>query len=331
MKAIVYTEYGPPDVLQLKEVERPAPKDDEVLIRVHATPVSFREIKARNFTLSAREFWLPLPLYPLARIGFGYSKPKKQILGSELSGEIESVGGDVTRFKKGDQVFGFVGDSFGANAEYLCMPQDGVLAIKPANMSYEQAAAVPFNAVTALVFVRDKGKIQSGEKVLINGASGGIGQFAVQLAKYYEAEVTGVCSTGKTAFVKSLGADYVIDYTREDFTKNGETYDLIFDTARVTSYSKCRSSLKPNGRYLLAVFGMREVGQMLWTSMTGSRKVICAMAPTRREDLDFLTELIEAGKLEAVIDRTYPLEQIVEAHRYVEAGRKKGNVIITVQ
>lgn len=331
MKAIVYTEYGPPDVLQLKEVERPAPKDDEVLIRVHATPVSFGEIKARNFTFSAREFWLPLPLYPLARIGFGYSKPKKQILGSELSGEIESVGGDVTRFKKGDQVFGFVGDSFGANAEYLCMPQDGVLAIKPANMSYEQAAAVPFNAVTALVFVRDKGKIQSGEKVLINGASGGIGQFAVQLAKYYEAEVTGVCSTGKTAFVKSLGADYVIDYTREDFTKNGETYDLIFDTARVTSYSKYRSSLKPNGRYLLAVFGMREVGQMLWTSMTGSRKVICAMAPTRREDLDFLTELIEAGKLEAVIDRTYPLEQIVEAHRYVEAGRKKGNVIITVQ
>lgn len=331
MKAIVYTEYGPPDVLQLKEVERPAPKDDEVLIRVHATPVSFGEIKARNFTFSAREFWLPLPLYPLARIGFGYSKPKKQILGSELSGEIESVGGDVTRFKKGDQVFGFVGDSFGANAEYLCMPQDGVLAIKPANMSYEQAAAVPFNAVTALVFVRDKGKIQSGEKVLINGASGGIGQFAVQLAKYYEAEVTGVCSTGKTAFVKSLGADHVIDYTREDFTKNGETYDLIFDTARVTSYSKYRSSLKPNGRYLLAVFGMREVGQMLWTSMTGSRKVICAMAPTRREDLDFLTELIEAGKLEAVIDRTYPLEQIVEAHRYVEAGRKKGNVIITVQ
>jgi 2-desacetyl-2-hydroxyethyl bacteriochlorophyllide A dehydrogenase len=331
MKAIVRTEYGPPDVLQLKEVEKPAPKDNEVLIRVHATPVTFGEIKARNFTFSPREFWLPLLIYPFARIGFGFRRPRKQILGSELAGEIEAVGNDVTRFRKGDQVFGFVGDSFGANAEYLSMPEDGVLAIKPANVTYEEAAAVPFNALTALVFIRDKAKIQSGEKVLINGASGGIGQYAVQLAKYYGAEVTGVCSTTKLEFVKSLGADNVIDYTKEDFTKSGQTYDVIFDTARVTAFSRCKSSLKQNGRYVLAVFGMRELVQMLWTSMIGSKKVICAMAPQRTKDLIFLKELIEAGKIKAVIDRCYPLEQIAEAHRYVETGQKKGNVVITVE
>jgi 2-desacetyl-2-hydroxyethyl bacteriochlorophyllide A dehydrogenase len=330
MKAIVYTKYGPPEVLQLKEVEKPSAKEDEVLIRVHATPVTFGEIKARNFTFSPREFWLPLLIYPLARIQFGYRKPKKQILGSELAGEIESVGEDVELFKEGDQVFGYIGPSFGANAEYLSMPEKGVLVMKPVNMTYEEAAAVPFEAITALVFIRDKGNIKSGEKVLINGASGGIGQFAVQLAKYYGAEVTGVCSTKKLEFVKSLGADKVIDYTKEDFTKNGQTYDVIFDTAVVTSFSKCKSSLKPGGRYLLAVFGTREVVQMLWTSMAGNKKVICAMAPTKREDLLFLKELIEAGKLKAVIDRRYPLEQIAEAHRYVESGHKKGNVVITV-
>ena len=197
-------------------------------------------------------------------------------------------------------------------------------------MTYEEAAAVPFEAITSLVFIRDLGKIQSGEKVLINGASGGLGQFAVQLAKYYGAEVTGVCSTSKMEFVKSMGADHVIDYTKEDFTKNDQTYDVIFDTAVVTSFSRCKSSLKQNGRYLLAVFGMREVGQRLLTSIIGSKKVLCAMAPTKREDLVFIKELIEAGKLRAAIDRTFPLEEIVEAHRYVEAGHKKGNVIITV-
>ena len=330
MKAIVYTEYGPPEVLQLKEVEKPTPKEDEVLIRVYATPVSFGEIKARNFTFSPGEFWFPLLLYPLARMQLGYRKPKKTILGSQLAGEIESVGKDVKLFKEGDQVFGYSGPSFGANAEYLCMPEDGVLAMKPANMTYEEAAAVPFEAITALVFIRDKGNIKSGEKVLINGASGGIGQFAVQLAKYYGAEVTGVCSTTKIEFVKSLGADHVIDYTKEDFTKNGQTYDVILDTAVVTSFSRCKSSLKQNGRYLLAVFKARELVQMLWTSMTGDKKVICAMAPSRTEDLNEIKELIEAGRLKAVIDRRYPLEQIVEAHRYVESGEKKGNVVITV-
>jgi 2-desacetyl-2-hydroxyethyl bacteriochlorophyllide A dehydrogenase len=331
MKAIVYTEYGPPEVLQLKEVEEPTPKDNEVLIRVSATPVAFGDIKARNFTFSPREFWLPLLLYPIARVQFGFRRPKKQILGSEFAGEIDSVGKEVTRFRKGDQVFGYVGPSFGANAEYMTMPEDGVLAIKPVNMTFEEAAAVPFNAITALVFIRDTGSIQSGEKILINGASGGIGQYAVQLAKHYGAEVTGVCSTTKTEFVKSLGADHVIDYTKEDFTKNGQTYDVIFDTARVTSFSRCKSSLKRNGRYLLAVFKTRELLQMLWTSMAGGKKVICALAPTKREDLVTLKELIEAGEIKSVIDKSFPLEQTAEAHRYVESGQKKGNVVITVE
>ena len=328
MKAIVYTEYGPPDVLQLKEVEKPTPEDNEVLIRVYATLVSFGQVIARDFTFSPRDFWLPFLLWPLARIDFGIRKPRHQILGSELAGEIESVGKDVKSFSQGDQVFGF-SSSHGANAEYVCLPEEGVLAIKPANMTYEEAAAVPHGALTALFFMR-KANIQPGEKVLINSASGGIGQFAVQLAKYFGAKVTGVCSTTKLELVRSLGADEVIDYTREDFTKNGQTYDVIFDTARVTSFSRCKSSLKENGRYLLAVFGMRELLQMLRTSIMGSKKVICALAPIKKEDLNFLKELIEAAKIKTVIDRRYPLEQIAEAHSYVEKGHKKGYVVITL-
>jgi NADPH:quinone reductase-like Zn-dependent oxidoreductase len=323
MKAIVYTKYGPPEVLQLKEVEKPTPKEDEILIRVYATTVTAGDYRSRSFDIPPL-YWLPM------RVMVGLIRPRKTILGSELAGEIESVGKDVKLFKEGDQVFGATGMSVGAYAEYKCLPEDGVLAIKPANMTYEEAAAVPFEAITALVFIRDKGNIQSGEKVLINGASGGIGQYAVQLAKYYGAEVTGVCSTTKLEFVNSLGADHVIDYTKEDFTTNDQTYDVIFDTAVVTSFSKCKSSLKQNGRYLLAVFKTRELVQMLWTSMAGSKKVICALAPTRREDLVVLKELIEEGKITAVIDRRYPLEQIAEAHRYVETGQKKGNVTITI-
>jgi NADPH:quinone reductase-like Zn-dependent oxidoreductase len=329
MKAIVITEYGPPDVLRLKEVERPTPKDDEVLIRVYATAVTFGEITARDATFSPREFWLPILLYPLARMQLGFSKPRHTILGSELAGEIESVGKDAKRFSKGDQVFGF-SSSFGANAEYICMPEEGVLAVKPANLTYEEAAVVPHGALTALHFVRDKGNVQSGQRVLINGASGGIGQYAVQLAKSYGAEVTGVCSTTKLELVKSLGADKVIDYTQEDFAKNGQTYDVIFDTARVTSFSRCKGSLTEDGRYLLAVYGMRELVQMLGTSIMGGKKVVCALAPTKKEGLIELKELIEAGKLRPVIDRRYPLEQIAEAHRYVETGQKKGYVVITV-
>jgi len=332
MKAIVYTEYGPPDVLQLKEVEKPTPRDNEILIRIYATPVSYGDIIARNFKkISPRKFTMPLPLWLPTRIFFGFRKPRKKILGSEFAGEIEAIGKDVKLFRKGDQVFGYRGSSFGANAEYLCMPEDGCVAIKPANMTYEEAAAVPYGALMALTILR-KVNIQSGQKVLINGASGGIGSAAVQLAKsHFGAEVTGVCSTPRLELVKSLGADKVIDYTKEDFTTSGETYDLIFDILGKSSFSRCKSSLKQNGRYLLASFKMRQLFQMLWTKIIGSKKVICALATDKTEDLIFIKELVEAGKIKTVIDRCYPLEQIAEAHSYVEKGLKKGHVVITVE
>ena len=331
MKAIVYTKYGPPDVLQLKEVEKPTPKDNEILIRVYATPVNYGDITARNFSnLSPGEFNMPMLLWLPARISFGLRKPKNPILGSELAGEIEAIGKGVKKFRKGDQVFAYRGMSMGANAEYLCMPEDGMVGIKPANMTYEEAACVPYGGIMALSLLR-KVNIQSGQKVLINGASGGIGSLAVQLAKYYGAEVTGVCSTPRLELVKSLGADKVIDYIKEDFTKNGERYDLIFDILGRSSFSRCKGSLTQNGRYLLASFKMKKLFQMLGTSIIGSKKVICALASEKSEDLIFLKELVEAGKIISVIDRCYPLEQTAEAHRYVEKGQKKGNVVITLE
>ncbi len=326
MKAIVYTQYGPPDVLQLKEVEKPVPKDNEVLIRVYATSVTTGDCNVRGFT------FVPPGFGTLARLMFGIRKPKRTILGVELAGEIEAVGKDVTLFKKGDQVFGIASDRLGAYAEYVCRPETGALAIKPANMTYEEAAAVPFGAGTALFFLRDKANIRRGQKVLINGASGGVGTYAVQLARYYEAEVTGVCSTANLGLVKSLGADKVIDYTQEDFTKNGETYDLIWDSVvGKTSFSRCKGSLTPKGLYLAVAGGLQEAVQMLWTSMTGGKKVLFGSATESKEDLIFLKELIEAGKIKAVIDRRYPLEQTAEAHRYTDKGHKKGNVVITVE
>ena len=330
MKTIICTKYGSPDVLQLKEVKKPAPKDNEILIRNYATSVNYGDLVARNFKeVSPREFNMPFLFWLLAKISFGLKQPKITVLGSEFAGEVESVGKDVKSFKQGDQVFGYLGQSMGAYAEYLCTPENGVLTIKPANMTYEEAAVVPYGSIMALNLLR-KLNIQPGQKVLINGASGGIGSAAVQIAKYFGAEVTGVCGTPRLEFVKSLGADKVIDYTKEDFTKNGETYDLIFDILGKGSFSRSKNSLKQNGRYLLASFKMKQLLQMLWTSVIGSKKVICAIAPGSAEDLISVKALIETGSIKAVIDRCYPLEQIAEAHRYIEAGHKKGNVVITV-
>jgi NADPH:quinone reductase-like Zn-dependent oxidoreductase len=330
MKAVVYTQYGSPDVLHLSEVEKPTPKDNEVLIKIYATPVNYGDLLARRLSeVSAREFNMPFLLWVPAKFAIGLRRPKNTILGSQFSGEIETVGKDVTRFKQGDQVFGYRGMSFGANAEYLCMPEDGMLAIKPVNMSHEEAATVPGGGFTALSLLR-KVNIQPGQKVLINGASGSIGSHALQLAKYFGAEVTGVCGTPRVEMVKALGADKVIDYTKEDFTQSGETYDLIFDVFGKSMSSGWKRVLKPNGRYLFASFKMRHLFHMIWTSRFGSKKVICALSNEIPEDLNFVKELVESGKIKTVIDRCYPLEQTADAHRYMEAGHKTGNVIIMV-
>jgi NADPH:quinone reductase-like Zn-dependent oxidoreductase len=326
MKAIVWTKYGPPDGLQLREVEKPIPKDSEVLIRIYASTVTAGDCEARRL-----EF--PLGLGFPVRLYVGLRKPERvTILGQELAGEIEAVGKDVTLFKEGDQVFAATGIGFGGYAEYTCVPEDpgmGVLATKPANMTYEEAATVPVGGLEALHFLR-QGNVQSGTKVLINGAGGSIGTIAIQLAKYYGAEVTGVDSAGKLDMLRSIGADQVIDYTQEDFTKSGEAYDVILDVVGKSPFSGSIRSLSENGFYLLANPGLSHMVRGRWTSMTSSKRVIMGAASHKTADLLFLKELIESGKLRTVIDRRYPLEQTAEAHRYVETGAKKGNVVITV-
>ena len=328
MKAVIWTEYGPPDVLQLREVERPTPKDDEVLIRIYATTVTAGDCEQRSLKLP---IWYALPM----RAYVGLRRPTRAtILGMDLAGEIESVGKDVKLFREGDQVFAATGlAGMGTNAEYICLaeePDEGALATKPSNMTYEEAAAVPTGGLEALSFLR-QGDIQSGQKVLINGAGGTIGTFAVQLAKYFGAQVTAVDSADKLDMLRSIGADQVIDYTRGDFTKRGETYDFILDVVSKGSFSGCVGSLKREGRYLIASPGPSQMVRGRWTSRTGAKKVLFGAAYPKTEDLIFLKELIEAGKLESVIDRRYPLAQIAEAHRYVEKGHKKGNVVITVE
>lgn len=325
MKAMVLTKFGPPDVLQLQEVAKPAPGDNEVLIRIYATTVTAADSELRSLRF-------PLVFRLAMRIYVGFVLTKPVIQGQELAGEIEAVGKSVTRFRRGDQVFGWTGLRLGAYAEYTCLPEDGVLAIKPSAITHEQAAPLPVGGLDA-VFLIKKARIQGGEKVLINGAGGSIGAFAVQLAKYYGAEVTGVDSAEKLDMLRSIGADNVIDYTREDFTRSGKTYDVIFDVIGKSSFSRSIKSLAPNGRYLLANPPLSHRLRGRWMSGRSGKKVLfwaSRSASEYAEDFKFLTELIAAGEIRPVIDKRYPLEQAAEAHRYVDSGHKKGNVVITV-
>jgi NADPH:quinone reductase-like Zn-dependent oxidoreductase len=322
MKAIVWTKYGPPDVLQLKEVEKPTPKDDEVLIKVMAATVTAGDCELRRFDIT-------IMLWLFVRIMFGIRKPRIKIFGQELAGEIESVGEKVTRFKKGDPVFAATEMRLGAYAEYKCLPGKYPIAIKPANMSYEEAATIPTGGLNALHFLR-KGNIRSGQKVLINGAGGSIGTYALQIANSYGAHVTCVDSTSKLDMLSSLGSDQVIDYTQEDFTAKGETYDIIIDVVGKCSFSRTVRSLSRNGRFILGNPTLPGRIRGLWVNMTTGKKVISALASYKAEDLVFLKELIEAGKVKSLIDRTYPLEEVAKAHSYVEEGHKKGNVAIRI-
>jgi NADPH:quinone reductase-like Zn-dependent oxidoreductase len=319
MKAIVYTRYGSPEVLGLKEVEKPIPKDNEILVKVKATAVNSGDWRLRKADPYA------------VRLFFGLMKPKINILGGVLSGEIEAVGKEVKRFKVGDEVFGStaLSSGFGAYAEYKCLSEEAVMALKPTNITHAEAATIPFGATTALHFIKKAG-IVPGQKVLVYGASGAVGSAAVQLAKHFGAHVTGVCSTTNAALVHSLGADKVVDYTKEDFTENGEMYDVIFETVNKTSFSRILTSVNKNGILILSAAGLSEMIRGAWASMTGSRKVVTGVISETAEDMVFLKELIEAGQLKPVIDRMYPLAQMAEAHAYVEKGHKKGNVAITV-
>jgi NADPH:quinone reductase-like Zn-dependent oxidoreductase len=324
MKAAVFAEYGPPNVVQIKDVEKPVPKDNEVLVRIHASTICAADYRIRK----ADPF--------LVRFMIGLRRPKIHILGMEFAGTIESVGQAVTRFAAGDQVFGATGFKFGAHAEYACLPEDGTLAIKPVNMTLEQAAAVLFGGFTALHFLR-KAKIQAGQKVLIYGASGSVGVFAVQLAKHFGAHVTALCSTANLDLVKSLGADQVVDYTREDFSRAGRVYDMVFDTVGYSGFSRSLTSLKRGGFYvrgggsgrLLSMLG--DILRGMWISITGAAKIVGGVARGDAADVSFLKQLIEAGEIRTVIDRRYSLDQIAEAHRYAEAGHKKGHVVIVIE
>lgn len=330
MKAVVYTEYGEPAVLHTAEIAKPAVKDNEILVRVRATSVNFGDLMARNFkAVTPRTFNMVGALWLAARAMMGWNRPRAQVLGSEFSGVVAETGAQVTKFKPGDAVFGYVGSTFGAYAEYLCLPESGAVALKPANLSFEEAAAIPYGAIMAYNLMKLV-EIKPGDRVLINGASGAIGSAALQLAKLRGAQVTGVCGTARVETVRALGADRVVDYTREDFTQSGETYDLIFDVLRKGSLAKFKSVLKPKGVLLFASFKLRELVESMRTRNSTGQRVICKLVPENQETLNAVRELIAAGKLKVSIDRWFTLEQAAEAHRYAESGQKTGAIVITV-
>ncbi len=323
MKAVVAERYGPPEVLRIKELATPTPKDNEILIRINATTITSADWRIRSQTV-------PTGFGLIMRLVFGLRKPRQPILGSELAGVVAAIGKDVTRFKVGDRVFAFSDARMGCHAEYIVLPQNGMVVATPRGLTDEAAAALSFGGTTALDFLR-RGKVQCGEKLLVNGASGAVGTAVVQLARHLGAEVTGVCSRANSDLVRSLGAAHVIDYTQIDFTRSGDTYDLIVDTVGTAPFSRCRRSLKDGGRLLLVLAGLPDMLQGVWVSLTSQHTVIAGPAAVQLDDLIHLAALAEAGDFQPVIDRRYPLDQIVEAHRYVDSGRKKGNVIISMR
>jgi NADPH:quinone reductase-like Zn-dependent oxidoreductase len=328
MRAIVYTNYGPPDVLKLQDVPTPIPQNNEILVRVRANSINYGDLVARNFgAVTPADFNMPGPLWLLARIAFGWRRPRVTTLGSEFAGEVAAVGAAVARFQPGDQVFGYLGQRMGANAEYICMPEGGMVTHKPSTMSYAEAAAVPYGALTAMTLLR-KVEIGPGRRLLIIGASGGIGAAAVQLAKHAGASVTGVCGTQRVAFVRELGADHVIDYTREALGAAGGDYDVIVDILGRSSFAACRELLTPDGCYLRVSFKLRELFQMAWTALRGGQRVICALSNETPAELEAIRQLAESGVIRSVIDRRYPLEQTAEAHRYLESGARRGPVVV---
>ncbi|MEX0968327.1 MAG: NAD(P)-dependent alcohol dehydrogenase [Bacteroidia bacterium] len=325
MRAVVFKRFGNPDVLQLAEIEKPVPKSNEVLVKIHATSVTAEDPKMRSFNHP------PLLKLPVGLM-FGFRKPKIPVLGMEFSGTVETAGNKVKMYKPGDQVFGYTGLSFGAYAEYKCLPENGMLYFKPENLSFEESATIVNGPLSALVYLKKKGRIKKGDRVLIYGASGSVGTAAVQLAKYFGATVIGVCSTKNIEIVKSIGADHVIDYTKEDFIESNERFDIIFDTIGKTSMKSCMKLLTPKGKYLLTEFGISHILAAIYSSLFNRKKVIVAASNIywKQEDLSFLKEIVEEGHFKPVVDQTFQLEEIGKAHKYVEAGHKVGNVVVSV-
>ena len=331
MKAIVYTEYGDPDVLKIKEIPMPSTEDDEVLIKIEAVSVNFGDLIARKFRhIPAKHFNMPFLIWILAKLSFGLKSPRITILGNSFAGIIEQTGNNIKRFTVGDAVFGYTGEKMGAYSEYLCMSENGLLTTKPSNTSFEEASAIPYGSLMALCLLQ-KVNIKRGQKVLVIGASGGIGSAAVQLAKnQFGAKVTGVCSTERVDYLKELGVGKVIDYKKEDFSKSGETYDHIMDILGKGSVSTCKTLLNQRGTCLFVSFKARNLLQMLLTKISGQKKVICALASPQTKDLQFIKELVEDGKIKVIIDRVFKIDQAPEAHRHAESADRKGDVVIRV-